>query len=65
MFKIESDLKNEELEAERSSFKENSAIQQKRIQRLEEALNIKEEETERLSNFIYKNNIQSCLTLKF
>ncbi|RNA26643.1 Transposable element Tcb2 transposase [Brachionus plicatilis] len=48
IFLIENDWKIEELEAEQTSFQENNANQQKRIQRLEETQNIKEQETERL-----------------
>ncbi|RNA30641.1 calponin homology domain-containing protein [Brachionus plicatilis] len=54
---IENDRKIEELEAEKTSFQENNVNQQKRIHRLEEALNIKEEETERLNSDI--TNLQT------
>lgn len=53
MLKIENG-RIEELEAEKSSFQENNVIQQKKILRLEEALNLKEEETEKLSNIFKK-----------
>lgn len=54
MLKIENGRKIDELEAEKINFQENNAIQQKKILRLEEALNLKEEETEKLSNFTRK-----------